>query len=460
MRRMASVQLQEMQITTGYINETDSKENARKKRGILSSMFRRSKIQQNDEESRNTQSKSRSRVNYRTDSILGKLKGNPKSDKSNGFDENLDPALQRALQSSLSPIPENDYSFRHSKQLIDADLERALLLSSEEHQGSRKTSKFLENNPHCLDPPERNEKRVIDHESFQDKTFLDDESIVLHEFDLTDDEEALEMALKLSLMEHKTTPFSPVNSEYTCSQVLDTDGKSLNNLKTLNSMSAGKINCDQEEIGNLVKDARTSLLSYNKSINSHCTVEQLLASQRSLDAKKEPYFDNENNFIFGGATSPLFHNGGQGDHVQNEAFRNISIPDVDANKASSNQKESEEVPNNAHDSTREMDISQCLKRKEKRHHERRYNRGKIAAKEERMLQKAIRASMRNETNASNRDLEEKELQQALKLSTEMSSSTESSKHSDVTINEIKLMQSKDRNVLIAGVIQESPSVEN
>jgi len=463
MRRMANVQLQEMQIATGFIKETYRAEDTKKKKSVIGSLFRRSKVQQNNKESKQTQGKPRSQVHYRPDRIMGKLKRDPKSDKHNEFDEHLDPAMQRALQSSLSSVPEN----RHGSVVIDADLERALSLSREEHQESCKTSNASANKPDRPDRPALKEEGVTDVESFQHDNFADDESVVLHEF-FHSEEEALEMALQLSLMEAQ----NPSNPENKNSQVPSIDAKSLDNTKiekegkaqfTLaanskpDQMNTGKTTCDEEGVEVSVEDVKISVLSYSKSTSSHSAAKQpLLAHEKVADTKKASSFDEETSFIFGGATSPPLHQEKIADPVQKKASRDLSIPDLDDNGAPSNENQLKDVLSDAHGLKREIKVSHRQNPQGKHRQRRRHTTKEgISDKEERMLQKALRASMKNATTPSSWDSEDKNLQQALKLSMNVSGSDPSSINTDGIEDEIKATKPNHSVVLTEGEIQQS-----
>lgn len=125
MRKMAKIQLQEMQIALGTVPDLEQS-TPKSKRG-LGGFFRRSKVDA-------TSPPAESRIQYRPDSFLTR----PKRDHKNShmYDEQLDPAMQRALVSSMSTRN------RSSSHHYDAELERAMTLSlAEAGNANRRTPK-------------------------------------------------------------------------------------------------------------------------------------------------------------------------------------------------------------------------------------------------------------------------------------------------------------------------------
>lgn len=112
MRKMAKIQLQEMQIAIGTVPDVEQS-TPKSKRGF-GGFFRRSKGDASTPPAE-------SRMQHRPDSFLGRSKRDHKN--SPMYDEHLDPAMQRALVSSMSS------KNRSSAHYHDADLERAMALS-------------------------------------------------------------------------------------------------------------------------------------------------------------------------------------------------------------------------------------------------------------------------------------------------------------------------------------------
>jgi len=97
MRKMAKVQLNELQIVTGEVNDSTEA----KKKGLLGGLFRRgSKITTQSEDSENKSArdgiKGHSRIQYKANSFIAEAKKKPK------YNSNLDPAMQEALAESIA----------------------------------------------------------------------------------------------------------------------------------------------------------------------------------------------------------------------------------------------------------------------------------------------------------------------------------------------------------------------
>jgi hypothetical protein len=123
MRHMAKAQLQEMQIAMGAVPDTEKKETPTpKKGGGFGGFFRRSKVEENSAERLAPEK----RIQYKPDSFLARTK--KESKKQQKYDDMLDPAMQRALVSSMA-------CKSRSMDYHDAELERALALSLGETQG-------------------------------------------------------------------------------------------------------------------------------------------------------------------------------------------------------------------------------------------------------------------------------------------------------------------------------------
>lgn len=123
MRHMANAQLQEMEIAMGAVPDTDKKERSTpKKGGGFGGFFRRTKVEETSVEKLAPEK----RIQYKPDSFLARTKKEVK--KQQIYDEMLDPAMQRALVSSMACTSRTmDY--------CDVELERALALSLGETQG-------------------------------------------------------------------------------------------------------------------------------------------------------------------------------------------------------------------------------------------------------------------------------------------------------------------------------------
>ena len=136
MRRMATLQLQEMQIATGGVPDTAAadKEKGKQNKGVFGGFFRRSKVDNNSAGKVEEKEKGggEKRIQYKPDSFLGKTKRESKKQQGK-YDEGLDPAMQNALVSSMSGKSRKDH--------LDAELERALALSFQESGGPGKDGK-------------------------------------------------------------------------------------------------------------------------------------------------------------------------------------------------------------------------------------------------------------------------------------------------------------------------------
>lgn len=117
MRKMANIQLQELQITSGTVPDVEQT-TPKSKRAGLGGFFRRSKV---DATAPPANLPADSRVQYRSDSFLARAKRDQRDSRM--YDEQLDPAMQRALVRSMSR------KSRSSARHHDAELEHAMALS-------------------------------------------------------------------------------------------------------------------------------------------------------------------------------------------------------------------------------------------------------------------------------------------------------------------------------------------
>jgi len=154
MRRMAQLQLQEMQIATGQVGDGaaaaagESPTPAKQKQRVFRGLFgRKNSNKENDTSDMSGRSKSSSRIQYKSDSFLAKTKQAPKVPKDRDMS---DPALQEALAASIAEASGREHVSETTKRRAhrradsaDHELEMALALSASEasvHQRGRSPS--------------------------------------------------------------------------------------------------------------------------------------------------------------------------------------------------------------------------------------------------------------------------------------------------------------------------------
>eukprot|EP00547_Thalassionema_nitzschioides_P008637 CAMPEP_0194228664 /NCGR_PEP_ID=MMETSP0156-20130528/43486_1 /TAXON_ID=33649 /ORGANISM="Thalassionema nitzschioides, Strain L26-B" /LENGTH=616 /DNA_ID=CAMNT_0038961183 /DNA_START=122 /DNA_END=1972 /DNA_ORIENTATION=- len=281
MRRMANIQLTEMQIATGSYKDPEKSNTAKKNKGVFGSLFRRGKNEQNSGE------QTKPRIQYKPDSFIGKTKRQSK--KSNEFDESLNPAMQSALASSLASVNENERT-NDFEAPADDGVDFAMDPSNLDQEQSLEFTTALQSGPFPPDPPE------------SQNSALGDGSVVLHEVNFTE-EEALEMALKLSLAEtEKQSDLQPTNEPKRSPDIgVASMPKLSENLveKGLKIEETDDARSDRKPEALLAENSKmplvpaASILSDAKSVN----VEQK-ADDGALPDKES---QGEQHFIFGGA---------------------------------------------------------------------------------------------------------------------------------------------------------------
>lgn len=339
MRRMANIQLTEMQIATGTYKDPERENTGKKKKGVFGSLFRRGKTEQNEG--------GKSRIQYKPDSFLRNTKR-----ESNQFDENLNPAMQQALASSLAAVDENQQTAD-----FEAPMEEGVELANEQ---SLEFTKAMNINPSLPDPPASNEECTIQNDSKRDISENGgplDGSVVLHEVAFSE-EEALEMALKLSLAEaEKTASVQPSieKDEPPCDSVASMPKPSENIVEEeegeIKRKEKDDINHDMSKTPIAESNKMPALTDASTLLDSNANDTQTAADETLTNTEPSNAQGNQH-FIFGGAQIPT--------------------------------KGKKDNPRNG--------------RSKKPRERRRLTAEEVAAKEERMLQRAIKESMKDSQN--------------------------------------------------------------
>jgi len=340
MRRMANIQLTEMQIATGTYKDPERENTVKKKKGVFGSLFRRGKTEQNE--------RGKSRIQYKPDSFLRNSKR-----EINQFDDNLNPAMQQALASSLAAVDENQLTAD-----FEAPMEEGVELANEQ---ILEFTKAMNINPSLPDPPASNEECTdqndIKRDISQNGAPLDG-SVVLHEVAFSE-EEALEMALKLSLVEAEKT-----------SNVQPTIEKEESPCESVASMPKPSENIEEEE-GEIKRKEKEDI---------------------NHDVSKTPTAESSKMPAVTDASALLGRNANDAQNAVDEALTNT--------QTSNAQGDHHFIFCGAKNPTEGKKDNPRNGRSKKIRERRRLTAEEVAAKEERMLQRAIKESMKDSQNTS------------------------------------------------------------